>query len=291
MESILSSDFVLSQSNLQTYVDCQRRFWLTYVQQLPWPAVEAGPVQEQEYVMRLGDFFHRAVQRAEIGIDPAIIAAQLEDPLDLWFTSYLRHRPTDLPTSVVEVESVLTTPFQASEGAPVFRLAAKYDLLAIEPGERAVIVDWKTTRHRTDPMRLRRRLQSQVYPYLVVEASKRLPWGPLTPEQVEMRYWFTAEPDNPVTLRYDTQQHEANHQYLHRLVGQILSSQSEADFPKIPDTDANRNRVCAYCTYRSRCDRGIFAGFIEESADVEEMFLEPETELEISLDDVQELAF
>lgn len=291
MESILPSDFVFSQSNLQAYVDCPRRFWLTYVRQLPWPAVEAGPVQEQEYVMRLGESFHRAVQRAEIGITPEVIAARLEDPLDLWFAAYLQHRPNDLPTSIVEVESILTTPFQTDADSPIFRLAAKYDLLAIEPGERAIIVDWKTTRRRTDPIRLRRRLQSQVYPYLVVEASARLPWGPLTPEQVEMRYWFTAEPDNPVSLRYDTQQHEANRQYLQRLVGQILAGQSEADFPKIPDTDANRNRVCAYCTYRSRCDRGIFAGFLDESVDAEEMFLEPETDLEISLDDVQEIAF
>lgn len=291
MESILSSDFVFSQSNLQAYVDCPRRFWLTYVQQLPWPAVEAGPVQAQEYVMRLGESFHRAVQRAEIGIDTDLIAAQLEDPLDLWFAAYLRHRPNDLPTNEVNVESVLTTPFQADENGPIFRLAAKYDLLAIDPSERAIIVDWKTTRHRTDPLRLRRRLQSQVYPYLLVEASASLPWGPLTPEQVEMRYWFTAEPDNPVILRYDTHQHQANHKTLQRLVGQIISGQGEADFPKIPDTDANRNRVCAYCTYRSRCDRGIYAGFLDEAAEAEEMFLEPETELEISLDDVQEIAF
>ncbi len=82
MQSILPNDFVFSQSNLQAYADCPRRFWLSHVQRLPWPAVEASPVQEYEYVMRLGEAFHRAVQRAEVGIPAELIAAQLEDPLD-----------------------------------------------------------------------------------------------------------------------------------------------------------------------------------------------------------------
>jgi hypothetical protein len=48
MQSVLSEDFVFSQSNLQAYVDCPRRFWLAHVRRMPWPAVEAGPVQEYE---------------------------------------------------------------------------------------------------------------------------------------------------------------------------------------------------------------------------------------------------
>ena len=291
MQTILPNDFVFSQSNLQAYADCPRRFWLSHVQRLPWPAVEASPVQEYEYVMRLGESFHRAVQRAEVGIPTDLIAAQLEDPLDLWFASYQQYRPRDLPTGVVEVESVLTTPFQVGNDGPTFRLAAKYDLLAIEPGKRAVIIDWKTTRRRTEPHTLRQRLQSQVYPYLVVEASAALPWGPLAPEQVEMRYWFTVAPDEPVTLRYDASQHAANHQLIERLITQILAGESEADFPKVPDTDANRNRFCAYCTYRSRCDRGILPGDLDAVADAEEMINDPDINLEINLDDVPEIAF
>jgi CRISPR/Cas system-associated exonuclease Cas4 (RecB family) len=291
MDTVLPSDFVFSQSNLQTYFDCPRRFWLTFVQRLPWPAVEANPVQEYEYVMRLGEAFHRAVQRAEAGIEPELIAAQLVDPLDTWFASYLEHRPRDLPTFVTGVEYVLTMPFQVGSDGPIFRLAAKYDLLAIEPGKRAIIVDWKTSRNRTEPRTLRQRLQSQVYPYLVVEASATQPWGPITPKQVEMRYWFTAAPDEPVILRYDATQHAANHELLQRLGAQIVAGQNEADFPKVPDTDANRARFCAYCAYRSRCDRGIFAGDLDNVADAEEMVHNADAVLEINLDDVPEIAF
>jgi hypothetical protein len=294
MEIILSTDFVFSQSSLQTYVDCTRRFWLTHVQRLPWPAVEASPVQEYEYVMRLGEAFHRAIQRAEVGIPAELVAAQLDDPLDTWFASYQQHRPRDLPTALVEAEHVLTTPFQVGQlgkDGPTFRLAAKYDLLAIEPGQRAVIIDWKTTRRRTEPHQLRQRLQSQVYPYLVVEASAALPWGPLAPEQVEMRYWFTVAPDEPVVLRYDSAQHATNHQLLLRLVSQILAGEREADFPKLPDTEANRARHCAYCAYRSRCDRGIYAGDLDAINDAEDGMFDPDVNLNISLDDVPEIAF
>ncbi|NTV10950.1 MAG: SagB/ThcOx family dehydrogenase, partial [Zoogloea sp.] len=39
-----------------------------------------------------------------------------------------------------------------------------------------VIVDWKTARRRADPATLRQRLQTIVYPYVLVEASAGLPW-------------------------------------------------------------------------------------------------------------------
>lgn len=290
MESLLPNDFVFSQSNLQAYVDCPRRFWLSYVQRLPWPAVEASPVQEHEYMMRLGEMFHRAVQRAEAGIPPELIGPNLEPPLDEWFASYIQYRPRDLPTNVTEVESVLAVPFQVGD-SPVYRLAAKYDLLTVEPAKRAIIMDWKTTRRRTEPRTLRERLQSQVYPYILVEASAQLPWGPIAPEQVEMRYWFTVAPDQPVSLRYDAAQHASNHQLLQRLIAQILAGASEADFPKVPDTDANRQRFCAYCAYRSRCDRGILPGDLNEITDVEDMVHDPSAGLEFRIEDVPEIAF
>ena len=51
---------------------------------------------------------------------------------------------------MVGVETVLSMPFQVGYGGPVFRLTAKYDLFAVDPGKRAMIVDWKTTRRRTE---------------------------------------------------------------------------------------------------------------------------------------------
>ncbi len=295
----LPATFAFSQSSLQAYEDCARRFWLAYAQQLPWPAVEAAPVQEYERLMRLGSTFHLLVQRAEIGIDADQLAVDLEDPLAGWFDAYLHSRPADLPTEFVEIEHVLSIPFDRTP-SPIlgegrgggYRLAAKYDLIAGEKDGRVVIIDWKTTRRRTEPGILRRRLQTTVYPYVLVEASKGLPWGPIQPEQVEMRYWFTAAPAQPVTFRYDSAQHAANHERLQQLLAEILAGEREADFPKVPDTEANRKRFCSYCIYRSRCNRGIAAGDLEALSDTEEFFaVDIESALEFTLAEVDELAF
>ncbi len=294
---LLPANFTFSQSSLQAYVDCARRFWLAYVEQLPWPAVEASPVQEHEALMRLGEHFHRLVQRSEEGIDPARVAEGLTLPLAAWFDAYRQQRPAALPADFVAVERVLTIPFTLSPPQPLtpsatFRVAAKYDLLAGAADGRTVIVDWKTARRRADPATLRNRLQTIVYPYVLVEASAALPWGPVRPEQVEMCYWFTAAPGQPVIFRYDAAQHEANGRRLHQLLAELLSGRGEADFPKVADTEANRRHLCAYCVYRSRCNRGEAAGDLDALDDPETFFaVDVEKALEFSLDDVEELAF
>ncbi|MFZ1767939.1 MAG: PD-(D/E)XK nuclease family protein [Caldilinea sp.] len=302
--------FSFSQSSLQAFEDCPRRFWLAYIEQLPWPAVEASPVEEHEALLRQGERFHRLVQRAEIGIDPDEVSAALEPPLSTWFSAYRTHRPADLPEQFVEIERVLSMMVGArgeGRGADVeaaslalplsnlqspFRLAAKYDLIAAEQDGRVVIVDWKTARRRAEPATLRQRWQTIVYPYVLVEASASLPWGPVRPEQVEMRYWFTAAPGQPVVFRYDAAQHEANQRRLVRLLADILGGESVADFPKVADTPANRRRFCAFCIYRSRCNRGAAAGNLDALEDAEEFFaVDMEKALEFTLADVEELAF
>ncbi len=329
--------FTFSQSSLQAFEDCPRRFWLAYIEQLPWPAVEASPVQEHEALMRQGEHFHRLVQRVEIGIDPDEVGAALTPPLSTWFAAYRAHRPADLPTEFVEIERVLSvtvavqgeteepeeekeqhTPAPSPIPQPpnlqspnlqspnlqspisnlpisppsAFRLAAKFDLIAAESDGRVVIVDWKTAQRRSDPAVLRQRWQTIVYPYVLVEASTGLSWGPVRPEQVEMRYWFTAAPAQPVVFRYDAAQHDANRRRLARLLTEIAAGKTETDFPKVADTTANRRRFCAFCVYRSRCNRGDAAGDMEEIDDAESFFaVDMARALEFTLADVEELAF
>ena len=109
--SPLPSDFVFSQSSLQAFDDCPRRFWLTYVEALPWPALEAAPVREHERMMRLGATFHRLVERAESGIEVNAHGSDFEEPLAQWLTAYLNHRPQDLPVEYLEIEHTLGMPW------------------------------------------------------------------------------------------------------------------------------------------------------------------------------------
>ena len=58
----------LSQSSLQDYNDCPRRFELRYIQHLAYPAVESEPALENEKHQQEGEYFHRLVQQHMIGI-------------------------------------------------------------------------------------------------------------------------------------------------------------------------------------------------------------------------------
>ncbi len=288
----LPPTFAFSQSSLQSFANCPRRFWLAYVEQLSWPAIEVAPYAEHERMLKLGAQFHRLVERAEAGLPADRLTDGLDHPLDEWFENYVHHRPADLPTEFVEVERALSVPFATATGQ--YRLEARYDLLAVggEGAQRqAVILDWKTNQRVTRRSVLQQRLQTVVYPFVLVEASVGLPWGPVTPEQVEMRYWFAAAPTAAVIFRYSSDLHAANRARLFPLLEEILSGERQADFPKVPDTDENRRRFCGYCVYRSRCDRGIGAGDLEEIADAEFLDVDLESALEFRLEEVEELAF
>lgn len=287
----LPSTFSFSQSSLQAFENCPRRFWLAYVERLSWPAVEVSPYDEQEQMLKLGAQFHQLIERTEVGLPADVLTDGLDHPLDEWFESYQRHRPADLPTEFVEVEGVLSVPF--AQGSEQYRLTARYDLIAVGGEERrAVILDWKTNRRPNSRAVLQQHLQTVVYPFVLVEASAGLPWGPVTPEQVEMRYWFTAAPTEPTVFGYSSDRHAANRSRLLGLLDKILSGERQADFPKVPDTQENRRRFCNYCVYRSRCNRGVGASPLPEGTDeVEFLDVDRERSLDFSLEEVEELAF
>jgi len=68
LKSELSPSFTFSQSSLQDYFDCPRRFQLRYIEHLAWPAVETEPVLENERRQQEGQLFHRMVQQHLVGL-------------------------------------------------------------------------------------------------------------------------------------------------------------------------------------------------------------------------------
>ena len=80
----------LSQSSLQDYQDCPRRFELRYLQRLAYPAIETEPALENEKHQKEGEYFHRLVQQHLIGI-PAEQINKLANTENLqrWWGNYL----------------------------------------------------------------------------------------------------------------------------------------------------------------------------------------------------------
>jgi len=268
----LPLEFAFSQGVLQDYVDCPRRFQLRYAQAVAWPALPAEPALEREAQLRLGTQFHRLVQQHQLGLSVDTLSAlAAEPPLDLWWQRYLDHGPAGLPAQR-HPEIALWAPLGG------YRLLAKYDLLAVEAGARALIVDWKTGQQRPQRAWLERRLQTRVYRYVLVKAGHALNGGaPWEAEQVEMLYWFANAPQSPERLGYDAQQFAADEAYLKGLVSAIEQA-GEDDFLQTED-----ERRCLFCAYRSWCDRGVEAGDFRQD--------ELEQAFDLELDDLGEIAF
>jgi CRISPR/Cas system-associated exonuclease Cas4 (RecB family) len=243
----LPEGFIFSQSSLQDYMDCARRFELRYIRQLAWPAVESEPVLENERRQREGQTFHRLIQQHLLGISVEKLERMATSPdLLRWWHNYLDAR-LGLDGCSLYTELSLSIPLAE------FRLTAKYDLLAVRPGHKAIIYDWKTNQKRPRDEWMAARMQTRVYHALVVEAGSHLNGNlPFEPGQVEMIYWYSNHPSEPTRLPYDQKQYQRDQDALLKLVTEINT------LPDFPRTDEKVK--CGYCKYRSYCDQGIRAG-------------------------------
>jgi len=244
------SRFQFSQSNLQDFVDCPRRFELRYIQKTIWPALQSEPVLEQERLLEQGHRFHELVHQYLLGIPVEVLQLRLLDlDLRVWWENFMQANPLSGLPEIRYPEFSLSAPFAGS------RLVAKYDLLVIDPGHKIVILDWKTSQTKPSIAYLAKRIQSRLYPFLLVEAGTNLNHGkPIQPDQIEMIFWFATCPEEPWRFKYTTQRYQSDREELHRIISEII---------KLPEGRfmlTNHEKRCEYCVYRSLCNRGIQAG-------------------------------
>jgi CRISPR/Cas system-associated exonuclease Cas4 (RecB family) len=273
----------LSQSSLQDYMDCARRFKLRYLDRLSYPAAETEPTLENEKHQQEGEYFHRLVQQHLIGI-PAEQIAKFANTSNLqkWWENFQNDKdlrglragsPNGDKRPGLYTEATLSAPLGKH------RLLAKYDLIAVRDGK-AVIYDWKTYRKRPRNEWLSARMQTRVYRALLVQAGAHLNNGkPFAPEQIEMIYWFADFPEDPARFPYNSAQFQRDWDTLLTLSDEVASASS---YPLTED-----RQKCLFCTYRSYCERGIRAGDIDQAEaerDAEELF-------DVNFEQIGEIAF
>jgi CRISPR/Cas system-associated exonuclease Cas4 (RecB family) len=264
--NLLPNDFQFSQASLQDFTDCKQRFWLRYVKRLAWPAVQAEPAGEFERELMLGERFHRMAHQHRLGVPIEKLTASIqEDELHRWWQNYLTHAEALIQREGVQdcqnlPEIMVNAPLEG------YRMVAKYDLLVLCPSGQALIVDWKTSRQPSRPRRrqyLDERLQTRVYPYLLMRAGEHLFGSHPAADQVEMVYWFANYPTQAERFRYTSQRFTDDENFLSALVAQI-SGMSEPDFEPTAE-----EKHCRFCVYRSYCARGVKAGEMDADIDAE----------------------
>jgi hypothetical protein len=272
--AIITEGFTFSQSSLQDYTDCPRRFQLRYIEQLHWPAVETEPVLENERRVLEGQTFHRLVQQYLLGL-PSEKLSRLANSqnLDQWFQNF-KASNLDIDDYAQYTELTLSCPIGDH------RLLAKYDLLAVKPLQKALIFDWKTSTKRPRDEWMAARWQTRVYRSILAKAGIRLNNGhSIEPEQIEMVYWYSDFPSNPARFKYDALQFKRDWSAIEKVVNEISST---SEFPMTDDEG-----TCRFCVYRSYCDRGDQAGSLVEK--------EPESEsdntFDVNFDQIGEIEF
>jgi len=268
----LPDDFIFSQSALQDYVDCPRRFELRYVNEVQWPALETQSVLEQEAMMQRGQTFHHLLHQHALGVPSEVIEATIHDgEMRAWWDAYLRWQTTNLPA---ERHPEITLTATLDERL----LMAKYDLIARRDDGTVLIVDWKTGKSKRAGS-LASRMQTLVYPFVLARAGDWLNGGePIPPDRIRMIYWF-AEDARAEEFSLTGEKLEADARRLSSLFQEIAA---RFEFPLTPD-----ERHCKFCVYRSLCERGETAGRLEEMSDEDEL----PGEVSLDLDALEEIAF
>ncbi len=255
----LPADFTFSQSNLQDYRDCPYRFYLRYILQTRWPALVVEDALKFEQRGQSGARFHRLVQQWLLGVpEDRLDALATSDPdpdLAQWWENFLEVIPPLLDGERF-VEATLATTLAGH------RALAKYDLILVQPDGRLIIYDWKTSQKKPRQDWLEDRVQTRLYRFILTNSGGVLTNREMvTPEQIEMRYWFAPNRTAPITLTYDSDQFEQDREYFTDLINEIKDKPADSFF-----RTADEAR-CRFCIYRAHCDRGALGGDLEDFED------------------------
>ena len=250
----------LSQSNLQDYLDCPRRFQLKVIEGLSWPAAYSEPIEIFEKSTRIGNIFHLICQQFFSGVDPVLIENSLSDPVlqEMW-DNFLPYGESLLQYHLYP-EPLLSISFLEH------KLIAKYDLIVEVNPKQYLIIDWKTTANKPPRSKLGKRLQTHLYPYIFSQAGNDLFLdNSISPAFIEMRYWYPLSSEHEEIFPYSDEKNAKVKTDLEQILSKIITSISERTEFQLTDDKTS----CQYCVFRSLCNRGSTAGSFEKYPPIE----------------------
>ena len=276
--------FSFSQGSLQDFLECRRRFFLRYIKKVKWPAVQTEPVLESEKHLRQGAAFHRSIHQYLLRIPSNGMSFDPHnEEYQVWWQNFINFA-TQLDG--VSDPTARRFPEQSLVGTIAGqRLVAKYDLITIFPNNKVIIYDWKTSLHRSDRKWLANRMQTIIYPYLIQQSGMDLTLlQEIDPNDITLVYWFASFPEQIEIFKYGEKEFKRDQKFLAdllKLINRLVETEDEHNFPL-----TENEKHCAFCVYRSLCDRGIKAGLKSEVNEPEIA----DQEIVIDFDQITELS-
>jgi len=252
-----NNHLTFTQSSIQDYIECPRRFELRHVLKTRWPARIVDSAEEMQNWMELGSRFHYILFQYFIGLDPAVLENTIQDViLAEWWQNFLTWVSNEKLTGKQYPEHSLYADIAGH------KVAAKFDLIIHHDNGSMSITDWKTSRKRPPDSFLQSRVQSCLYPLVLSLSGMDLKADrqPVAPENVEMLYWFANYPYDPLVIQYDQAKFERDLTYITDLILEI-SSIEPGGFALVED-----QKTCRFCSYRSLCKDGLKPGSFDEMA-------------------------
>lgn len=250
----LDDHFVFSAHSLQDYVDCPRRFELKYLLRQDWPAIVSQPVKKLEEKMAQGSQFHLLARQYLEGLPAEVLTRTLDNPrLREWFDRF---------TLFVDPlrENVHFSEYASMTTLANFQALAIFDFVASAGGQQVIIADWKTTESEPRQKFYQDRMQTLLYPVVAYDSAAKalnMP-GSLEPADISLWYWFPAYPEKRLEFPQTPKTIANNRALLENLIREI-AVKTPGDFAKTSHVER-----CAFCPYRSLCERGSAAGYIDE---------------------------
>jgi len=250
----------LNQKNIQDYLDCPRKYQLTSLDNLAWPAAVSANLAKIERSTYLGNQFHLICQQYFSGIPPALLEDQIIDPdLKIMWENFL-------PFGISLIEYPAIPEQLLSYLYYDHRLIAKFDLIVKNSSTKYIILDWKTGFKKPSREVLINRVQSYLYPFIFCHSGSDLfDENSINPDQVEMHYFYPFCTDPHEVFPYSEQIHTEISSRLEKIISDITKTIQGSD--KFPLTEDHIQ--CQYCIFRSLCDRGVNPGTYESFLPIE----------------------
>jgi CRISPR/Cas system-associated exonuclease Cas4 (RecB family) len=269
----------LSQSNLQDFSECPRRFELKVIDNISWPAAYLEPLSQLEQATEIGNKFHQICHQFFTGIDQDSISRNISNPdLKIMWESFFTFAK-GLQDENRFPEIILSTPFLGHQ------LIAKYDLVLKTNNGKFIIYDWKTSTKKPTRTLLSQRFQTFLYPYILVKTGNSIfKKVQPAPKNISMNYWYPMSSDPEEIFPYSDTLYSENTAQLTEIISEIDGYvNSGRIFPMTID-----RKLCGKCVYRSLCERGIQASKFDPITEIDGEDL---SGVHFDLDNISEIDF